>query len=57
MVVQSVMVKDLVRDKYGLGPTIDDLLVWSVVVIKVTTTKDDNSIRTIIGVACDEAWW
>ena len=35
---------------------IDDVLVLSVVVIKVTITKDNNNIRTIIGVACDEAW-
>ena len=49
-----VMVKDLVRGIWGLGLTIDDLVDWSVVVIKITTTM--NIVAKIV-VVFDDAWW
>ena len=48
------MVKDLVRDKCGLGLTkFDDVLSWSVVGINITTTTN-NDMGNIIVVVFDE---
>ena len=51
--VKSVMVKDRVLGKYGLGLTMDDDAERVVVGINITTTRNNN-IGIIIVVVFDE---